>query len=122
MAKKVMAVDDEADVILVLKRILEKEGFEVYTALGGKECMDSIGLVNPDILFLDVMMPDMTGWEVMQELKDRDIIENVKIIMLTVVKQPKEEYTELSQYVLEYMTKPFSKEDLIEIVKSISAL
>ena len=122
MAKKVMAVDDEEAIILVLKRILEKEGFEVHGAIGGEECIESFGKVNPDILFMDVMMPDMDGWEVIRELKDTGVLGNTKVIMLTVTKEPPEEYADLSPYVMDYIRKPVRRDDLLKRVERLSAL
>ncbi len=122
MVKKVMAVDDEEDIIYIIRSILKKEGFEVHGALGGEECLESFEDVNPDILFMDVMMPSMNGWETIRELKNRDALGNVKIIMLTVVKEPEEEHADLSPYIMDYIRKPVRKDDLLKRVKRLSAL
>ncbi len=122
MAKKVMVVDDEEDVIFVLERVLKKEGFEVYGALGGKKCLESVKDFDPDIVFMDVMMPDMNGWDVVRELKERGALEKIKVVMLTVVKEPEEEHADLSPYVLDYIRKPFRKGDLLKRVSRLSTL
>ena len=122
MTKTVMAVDDEKDVIFVLERILEKEGFEVHGAIGGEECIESFEKVNPDILFMDVMMPNMSGWEVIRKLKDTGVLGNTKVIMLTVTKEPPEEHDDLSPYVMDYIRKPVKRDDLLKRVERLSAL
>lgn len=122
MAKKVMLVDDEQDIIDVFGFFLKKEGFEVYSANGGKECIESFRDVGPDILLLDVMMPDMDGWDVIRELKREGALDKVKIIMLTVVREPEEEHADLSPYILDYITKPCNKEDLLKRINRLCTL
>jgi two-component system alkaline phosphatase synthesis response regulator PhoP len=91
-----MVVDDEKDITNIMENLLKKAGFEVYSAHNGKTCINSIKDVNPDVLFMDVMMPDMNGWEVIRELKTMGVLGKIKVIMLTVVKEPREEYADLS--------------------------
>lgn len=122
MTKKVMVVDDEKDIVDIVASFLEGKGFEVHSALGGRECIESIGDINPDILLMDVMMPDMNGWDAIRELKGMGVLDKVKVIMLTVVKEPKQECADLSPYVLDYITKPFNKKDLLTRVNRLSEL
>ena len=121
MSKKVLVVDDEEAIVEVVRSILKKEGYEVHTALGGIPCIECLRDVNPDIILMDVMMPDMDGWEVLRILKGRGVLEHTKVLMLTVVEEPKEEDTDLSPYIIDYITKPFDKGNLIERVNFISA-
>jgi DNA-binding response OmpR family regulator len=116
MIKKIMVVDDEKDIVDIVASFLESEGYTVHSALGGEECIESIKDINPELLLMDVMMPDMNGWEVLRELKNRGVLDKIKVIMLTVVKEPKQEYADLSPYVLDYITKPFNKIDLLKRV------
>lgn len=122
MAKKVMVVDDELDIVKIVGSFLGSGGYEVHSALGGVECIESIGDINPDILLMDVMMPDMNGWDVLRELQGQGTLDNVKVIMLTVVKEPKKEHADLSAYVLDYITKPFGRDDLLKRVERLSEL
>jgi CheY-like chemotaxis protein len=117
-----MIVDDELDIVKIVGSFLESEGFEVHSALGGVECIESIGDINPDILLMDVMMPDMNGWEVLRELQGQGVLDDIKVIMLTVVKEPKKEHADLSAYVLDYITKPFTRDDLLQRVERLSEL
>jgi DNA-binding response OmpR family regulator len=122
MSKKVLVVDDEDAIVEVVRAVLKKEGYEVYTALGGIPCIELLREVNPDILIMDVMMPDMDGWEVLRILKGRGVLEHTKVLMLTVVEEPKEEDTDLSPYIIDYITKPFDRANLIERVNFVSSL
>ncbi len=119
MAKKIMVVDDEKDIVDIVASFLEGMGYAVHSALGGRECIESIKEVNPELLLMDVMMPDMNGWEVLEELKSMGVLDRIKVIMLTVVKEPKQEYEYLSPYVLDYITKPFNKKDLLTRVERL---
>jgi DNA-binding response OmpR family regulator len=122
MSKKVMIVDDDTSIVELIQTVLKRNGYEAYGAFGGEECIESIGGITPDILIMDVMMPDMNGWEVLRKLKEEGILEHIKVIMLTVVKEPFEEYADLSPYVLDYITKPCSNEDILDGVKRLSEL
>lgn len=122
MGKKVLIVDDEKAIVEVLRTILTKEGYEVYSALGGMLCIECVRDVNPDIIILDVMMPDLDGWEVLRILKGRGLLDKTKVLMLTVVQEPKEEDADLGQYVMDYIIKPFDRANLIERVNFVSSL
>ena len=73
--KKVMVVDDEKNVLDLVGMILEVEGYEVFKANDGIECLDTIEEVNPDLVLLDVRMPGMNGWIVFEKLKENLINE-----------------------------------------------
>lgn len=122
MGERVLIVDDEKAIVEVVRTILKKEGYEVYSALGGVSCIECLRDVNPDIIILDVMMPDLDGWEVLRILKSRGILDKTKVLMLTVVQEPKGEVEDLSTYVMDYITKPFDKADLVERVNFVSSL
>jgi DNA-binding response OmpR family regulator len=122
MSKKVLIVDDEKAIVEVVQTILKKEGYEVYSAHGGVSCIECFKDVNPDIIILDVMMPDLDGWEVLRILKGRGALETTKVLMLTVVQEPKGEVEDLGQYVLDYIVKPFDGADLVERVNFVSSI
>ncbi len=85
MGKKILVVDDDRDFAEILKTKLERAGFEVDIALNGAEGIEKVKKSRPDLLILDVMMPEKNGFEVCKELKSNSRFEDLPIIMLTAV-------------------------------------
>ena len=82
--KKVMIVDDNPDLLYIVKKGLNKEEFEVARANGGKECFELLNKGNiPDIILLDIMMPEINGWDVFAKLKEKPEWREIPIIFLT---------------------------------------
>lgn len=81
---KIMFVDDEPDVIYLVKKILEKEGYEVVEVYTGKECLERVEEEAPDLILLDIMMAGIDGWEVSRTLKSQEETKDIPIVMLTV--------------------------------------
>ena len=118
MCPKVMVVDDEPDTIDLVKLILESEGIEVIGASSGSECLDSIEKEDPDAVLLDIMMPDMNGWETFHKIKEID--PRLPVAMLTVKSQEFDKM--LGLHVLkadDYITKPFSRKELIKRTREL---
>jgi CheY-like chemotaxis protein len=82
-AKKVLIVDDERLFIYPLKDLIESAGYTVESAMSGKEALEKIRTSPPDVVVLDLMMPEMNGFEVAREIKSEDRFKNLPIIMLT---------------------------------------
>jgi len=82
---KVMVVDDNPDIIFAVKKGLESlnKGYEVIGAGGGQECVQLLNQEKPDLILLDIMMPDMDGWDVVAKVRENDQIKEVPIIFLT---------------------------------------
>jgi CheY-like chemotaxis protein len=81
---KIMLVDDEPDIVFLIKRILEKGGHEVVEAYNGVEALKGTKEENPDLLLRDIMMPGINGWEVSRILKTKKDTRDIPIVMLTV--------------------------------------
>lgn len=111
----ILVVDDESTIRYVARRILEDKGFNVEEASGGEKCLEALKSLKPNLILLDIMMPDLTGWEVLDEIKKME--EPVPVIMLTVVKSPDEMDPNEFQGVLDYINKPFDEEDFLERVE-----
>jgi CheY-like chemotaxis protein len=122
MAKKIMIVDDEDNILELVKAVLENEGFEVITASEGNECLEKLKTIKPDLILLDMMMPGMSGREVCERIRANPDTKDLKVAFLTVAK-----FSEAGRDVLEkmnvsdYITKPFENSDLIAMVKKILA-
>ncbi len=119
--KKVMIVDDEPDTLELVKLVLDSGGFKTLLATSGKEALNQIDASKPDLVLLDVMMPDMDGWDVFRKIKEKD--SKIPIAILTAKAQNLDKF--LGLYVLKadgYITKPFGKNELIDKVKKLTGL
>ncbi|MBI4619448.1 MAG: response regulator [Desulfobacterales bacterium] len=112
MAKKVLICDDDACIIESLSYVVKKEGYEVITAEDGEDALKKAKKTRPDLIFLDVMMPYKTGFEVCEELRKDSATEGVYIIMLTAKGEESDEARGKEVGVNEYITKPFSPRKL----------
>ena len=125
MAGKVLIVDDEAYIRLLMEQTLEDfedQGIEILTAGNGEEALKIIQTEAPDLVFLDVMMPKMNGFEVCQAVK-RDLrYKDVFIVLLTAKGQEFDRLRGEQVGADVYMTKPFDPDELIEITKKVLAL
>ncbi|RMF91222.1 MAG: response regulator [Methanobacteriota archaeon] len=81
---RIMFVDDEPDIMYLVKKILEKEGYQVDSVYTGQECIERAGKERPDLILLDIMMPDIDGWEVSRTLKSKEETRDIPIVMLTI--------------------------------------
>ena len=117
--KKILIVDDEEDITELVKKLLKSEGFDVVTANSGKEALALLESTTPDLIFLDLFMPEMSGWDVLREIRKREELKEVPVIMLTV--QPLYESIDREEVeeVVDYITKPFDKEDIVEAIRQI---
>ncbi len=116
MKTKILIVDDEAPIRMLLEQTLEEieEEFELYRAKDGEEGLKIIVQEKPDIVFLDVMMPGLTGYEVLDKIKDKDELKDIKIILLT-AKGSTEEIKMSNRYnIYLYITKPFDPDFIVE--------
>ena len=119
MAKFVLIVDDEPNIVLSLEFLMKKEGYEVRSVANGAEAMQAITEKPPDLILLDVMMPRKDGYEVCQELRATPSWKDINIIMLTAKGRDVEREKGLALGANDYITKPFSTQELVEKVKSL---
>ena len=114
---KILAVDDEPNILLSLEFILEEEGFEVATATDGEEALGLCESFAPDLVLLDVAMPVMDGNEVCRILKQKPA--PPKVVMLTAKGQPLERKKGLEMGADAYVTKPFQTAELFTVIRSL---
>lgn len=115
---KIMAVDDERDITRLIEKILKKAGFKVVTCNSGHECLEKFPKEKPDLILLDVVMPEMDGWEIYKRIKKLNRSQKVAFITaITAESDAREKMEELG--VEHYLTKPFDPPELVERVKSI---
>ena len=117
MAAKVLAVDDEPDVLLIIKTGLEMEGYDVVTATDGEEALASAREEKPDLILLDVMMPKLDGFEVLAKLKEDEATATIPVIMLTGLSDRGKIQKALISGIQWYVVKPFDFDDLLGKVR-----
>jgi CheY-like chemotaxis protein len=118
MKNGVMIVDDDEGVRSVAEDILTGEGMSVVSVSSGAECIERLVQGFQGVILLDVLMPEMDGWQALREIVDRGLLGGNRICMLTGVQHPRssDEY-KLKEYLADYVTKPFTPAVLIDIVQ-----
>lgn len=118
--KRVVCVEDEPAMIDLIRLILGRKGYEVIGATGGREGLDVIQREKPDVVLLDLMMPDMDGWEVYQKLKAHELTKDIPVIVVTAKAQSIDKVLGLHiAKVDDYITKPFGPQDLVDSVEKV---
>jgi len=118
MPKKIMVVDNEPDTVELVKAILEDGGYEVIKAYSGLECLKKVDTERPDLILLDIMMPDLSGWDVYNRLRKTD--KEIKVSFLSAIEVSRERLEKLLQSGLsDYIIKPFTADELLERVGRI---
>ena len=120
MTKKILIVDDEEAILALVSATLDGDDrYSLFLARNGEEGIKVCGRERPDLLFLDIMMPDMDGYEVCRSLRKDPSTADTRIIMLTALAQDIDRQKAVEVGVDEYMTKPFSPTALLERVEQI---
>jgi len=119
-AKRVVCIEDDWQVIDLIKIILEREGFELIGAMGGREGLETVRRVKPDLVLLDLMMPDINGWEVYRQMKADQALKNIPVILVTAVDRPLTGMLGLTHSeVDDFIVKPFDAEDLVRRIEKV---
>ncbi|HDN80600.1 MAG: two-component system response regulator [Chloroflexi bacterium] len=116
----ILCIEDEQEMIDLIRIILEKRGFEVKGALGGEEGLRMAREEKPDLILLDLMMPGMDGWEVYHQLKNDETLKDIPVIVVTAKSQGIDKV--LGLYIAkvdDYITKPFGPNELLESVNKV---
>lgn len=120
MVKRIMIVDDEPDTVDLVKLVLETEGYETSVAYSGQEALDKINVERPDLVLLDIMMPQLDGWAVRKEIVENEDTKDIPVVMLTAKAQPLDKMIGLHVVgVTDYITKPFGRQELIDRVRKV---
>jgi two-component system alkaline phosphatase synthesis response regulator PhoP len=119
MKKKILVVDDEKDIVDIIKYNLERENeFEVITALNGREALEAAEII-PDLIILDIMMPELNGFEVCKQLKSNLRTSSIPVIFLTAKENEIDEILGLEIGADDYIVKPISPRKVIARIKSV---
>jgi CheY-like chemotaxis protein len=120
--KIILTVDDEPHILDLVKAIFEAEGYKVLTASSGKEALEVLKTNKPDLVLIDMMMPEMSGRELAENIRRDPKTKDIKLAFLTVA-----QFSEIGRKTLEnlgvdeYITKPFDNEDLVKKIKRLLA-
>ena len=118
--RKVVCIEDELEMIELVKLILDRNRFQVTGAVGGQEGLDKIADIKPDLVLLDLMMPEMDGWEVYQKMKASEDMRNIPVIVVTAKAQSIDRVLGLHiARVDDYITKPFGPQELLDSVERV---
>ncbi len=117
--KKILVVDDDQDVIRATSLHLTKAGFTVVTAVNGKLALENVPKESPDLILLDLGLPDMDGQEVCRRIKADDISKHIPVIVFT-ARYSTEIFSGKEPMAIDgYLVKPFEPEELLDIVKTV---
>ena len=119
MAKKILAVDDEKHILRLVQINLEKAGYEVVTGSNGREALEKVRSEKPELIVMDVMMPEMDGFEALKQLKAAPETSDIPVIMLTAKAQDADVFHGWQSGADLYLTKPFNPMELLTFVKRI---
>ncbi len=115
MAEKILIVDDEEDTVQLIGMLLDKRGFEVIKAFSAEEALRKAYRHQPDLVLLDIMMPDMDGWEICKRIRE---MSDVPIIFLTARSDVKDVVRGLEMGADDYVTKPYDNDELVARVRA----
>ncbi|RYG68630.1 response regulator [bacterium] len=119
MAKRILAVDDEKHILRLVQINLEKAGYDVVTASNGREAVEAVRSEHPDLIVMDVMMPEMDGFEALKILKADDATSSIPVVMLTAKAQDADVFQGWQSGADLYLTKPFNPMELLTFVRRI---
>jgi two-component system response regulator VicR len=120
MVKRILCVEDEQEMIDLIRLILGRRGFDVQGAAGGTEGLKMVREDPPDLVLLDLMMPDMDGWEVYQQMKADERTRDIPVIVVTAKAQNIDRVLAMHiAKVDDYITKPFSPQELLLSVERV---
>lgn len=121
MGRKILIVDDEPNIVLSLEFLMQQGGHEVAIARDGAQALQQMADFQPDLVLLDVMLPEINGFEVCQKIRANSAWDKVKVVMLSAKGRESEVSKGMALGADAYITKPFSTKELVERVASLLA-
>ena len=120
LKKRILCIEDDEDMVDLIRLILTRRGFEVLGASRGASGLEIIRKEKPDLVLLDLMMPEMDGWEVYQQIKSDEATQNTPVIVVTAKAQSIDSVLGLHiAKVDDYISKPFSPQELLDSIESV---
>jgi len=116
---RIIVADDDLDICELLEMKLRQSGYDVHTALGGEQALEMIRSVRPHLVILDIMMPVMSGMDVLRQMRSEPAIADIPVILMTAKRQENDVDTGFALGVVDYIIKPFNLKDLVAQVESV---
>ncbi|MBO0340591.1 MAG: response regulator [Bacteroidota bacterium] len=117
--KKILIVDDEPNIVMSLEYAFKKKDFEVFIARDGTEALEISDRERPDLILLDIMMPEMDGYETLKRVRDNKELSHTKVVFLSAKSKEKDVKKGLKMGADSYMTKPFSIKKVISDIEDL---
>jgi DNA-binding response OmpR family regulator len=117
--KKIIIADDEHKILMSLEYSFRKSGYDVFIARDGTEVLDFLETITPDVILLDIMMPNLDGYSTLEEIKKRENLQNTKVIFLSAKNNPRDIEKGLEMGADVYVTKPYSIKKLMQQIEEI---
>jgi DNA-binding response OmpR family regulator len=117
--KQILLVDDEPNIIIPIEFLMQQEGYQVTTAFNGREALSLLENATPDVVILDVMMPEMDGFEVAKRIRANPQLSDTRIIFLTAKGTNQDKLNGYEKGGEVYLTKPFDNEELVQTVNDL---
>jgi DNA-binding response OmpR family regulator len=119
MPQTVMVVDDESDILDMTRLVLEGGGYRVLAVRSGTDALRALDRTRPDLILLDINMPDMDGWQVLRVLKMDERTLSIPVAMFSIKMEVRDRVHGVMAGAFDYIVKPFSTEDLLQRVRRI---
>ena len=116
---RILVIDDDEKILRVIEALLIPHGYEVITARNGREAITSMSITKPDLVLMDIFMPEMDGYSALGKIKENDATKWVPVVMVTAVGQELNKQLAESLGAAGYITKPFKSEELLEVISHI---
>ena len=118
--KRILCIEDDQEMIDLIRLILTRKGFELIGSLGGATGLENIQNEKPDLILLDLMMPEMDGWEVYQKIKSDETTRDIPVVVVTAKAQSIDRVLGLQIAKVDaYISKPFSPQELLDSISAV---
>lgn len=121
MERKILIVDDEPNIVMSLEYTFKKQGFEVFIARDGSEALEILKHETPDVVLLDIMMPNVDGYQTLSQIKENKALEHTKVVFLTAKNKASDIEKGLKLGADKYLTKPFSVKKIVSEILELLA-
>jgi DNA-binding response OmpR family regulator len=115
-------VDDDEVIRKLIAANLTLEGFDVATAVDGQDCLDKVSAIAPDVITLDAIMPRLDGWETAIRLRRRPDTSHIKVVLITVGAQERDQVPHRNACADAYLTKPFDPAEMIRVIRGLAGV